>query len=497
MYAVVHIADFALQALRRDPMEVRPVALIEAGPGARAKALLVALNSAARAARVELGMTAAQGQARCGELLILDRSPVAEQKAREQLIKLAADITPDFEDTSLGTVTLDLSSAGCGQGWELGWEIVEELAETSIRARVGIALTPDLALMVAKCADPVRSIIGGNGNDDFIRHLPIDSLEPSADTAMVLTLWGISTVGDFMALPQAEVADRLGPDALDLWERASGKTTRLLRLLRPPADYSQSTGFDYEIESLEPLLFTLRRLLETVCARLKSVWLAAGEIHLRLDFADGKNYKRRLRVPDPSSDVDLLFRMLRTHLEDFSAGAPVVGLRLEAKPARGARRQFRLFESGLRDPNKFAETLTILGAMLGADRVGTPEPMDTHRPDAFKVMPFTEEEESRRKGETGSAAAVRLGLPLRRFRPPLTVEVATVGTGSRPMHIKCSLFKKGEILATRGPWSASGDWWTGQDTRWSRLEWDIQAADGIYRLVCLGQKRWKLEGVYG
>ena len=81
--------------------------------------------------------------------------------------------------------------------------------------------------------------------------------------------------------------------------------------------------------------------------------------------------------------------MLHTHLENFTSAYPIIGVLSEAEPIKGTSQQFQLFETPLRDPARLAETLGRLAALLGADRVGSPVLEETHRPDAFRMEPFT------------------------------------------------------------------------------------------------------------
>jgi nucleotidyltransferase/DNA polymerase involved in DNA repair len=48
----------------------------------------------------------------------------------------------------------------------------------------------------------------------------------------ILRRWGIESLGQFAALEKEAVAARLGPIGVELWERAAGQTTRLLKLQR-------------------------------------------------------------------------------------------------------------------------------------------------------------------------------------------------------------------------------------------------------------------------
>src|SRR5438445_787713 len=205
----------------------------------------------------------------------------------------------------------------------------------------------------------------------------------------LLHKWGIHTLGQLAALDKEELRNRLGADAVRLWERANGTATRLLKFVQPPETFQESFEFDHEIETAEPLLFILRRFLEQLALRLSSIYLVACELTLRISFSNQQTYERVFKIPQPTNDVDLLFWMLQTHLENFKSEHPIVAVALTAQPIRPASQQFGLFETALRNPQQLYETLARLSALLGNDRVGTPIKEETHRPDAFRMEPFT------------------------------------------------------------------------------------------------------------
>src|SRR3989449_10014715 len=206
----------------------------------------------------------------------------------------------------------------------------------------------------------------------------------------ILHKWGIHTLGQLAALDKEQLGIRLGPEAVRMWERASGKSERLLKLVRPPESFDESFEFENEIETAEPLLFMLRRFLQQLALRLGATYLVAKELTLRITFAnppqdgsaaaDKQRYERCFKIPQPTNDVDLLFRMLHTHLENFKSEHPIIAVALNAQPIKPAREQFGLFETTLRNPNQLYESLARLTAFLGADRVGTPVLEETHRP---------------------------------------------------------------------------------------------------------------------
>jgi protein ImuB len=146
--------------------------------------------------------------------------------------------------------------------------------------------------------------------------------ERKAEVARVLAIlrrWGIDTLGQFAALDKEAVGARLGPIGLQLWERAKGKRMRLLKLVSIPETFEEAFEFENEIETSEPLLFMLRRFLQQFSVRLGALHLVASELHLQITFSDRSAYRHQFKIPEPTNDVEVLFRMLHTHLENFTS----------------------------------------------------------------------------------------------------------------------------------------------------------------------------------
>jgi Nucleotidyltransferase/DNA polymerase involved in DNA repair len=302
----------------------------------------------------------------------------------------------------------------------------------------------------------------------------------------ILHQWGIHTLGQLAGLDRNDLAARLGNVAVKLWERAKGRSQRLLKLVSPPESLIESFEFENEIETVEPLLFMLRRFLEQLAQRLNAIYLVARELRFRITFADKSHYERIFKIPQPTNNTEVLFRMLHTHLENFTSPQPIVTVELEAQPSRPTRQQFGLFETALRDPAQLHETLARLIGLLGADRVGHPVLEETHRPDAFHMEPFAWELPDNAEQEQP------LAIPLRRFRkpPPATVLLEE----NKPVHIRAGKIEGGAI-AQAGPYPLSGNWW--DESAWSRVEWDVQIANGsLLRCHSSEEKSWVIDGVY-
>jgi protein ImuB len=320
----------------------------------------------------------------------------------------------------------------------------------------------------------------------------------------ILHKWGIHTLGQLAALDKEQLGARLGPEAIRMWERANGRSSRLLKLIRPPESFQESFEFEREIETAEPLLFMLRRFLEQLAVRLAAIYFVAKELTLRITFANSRqdepavagkqSYERVFKIPQPTNDVDLLFRMLQTHLENFRSEYPIVAVALSAEPIKPAGEQFGLFETTLRNPHQLSETLARLTALLGCDRIGTPVLEETHRPDAFRMQPFRWDivESAVPSGQSFDALrTAHVTAALRRFRPAVSASV--LQHADTPSHVR-SAEMSGKIIDERGPYFLSGNWW--DEKSWARAEWDLQLQNGELVRAHERDGVWKIDGVY-
>src|SRR6266516_2774041 len=320
----------------------------------------------------------------------------------------------------------------------------------------------------------------------------------------ILHKWGIHTLGQLAVIDKEQLGARLGPEAVRMWERANGQSNRLLRLVRPPESFEESFEFENEIETAEPLLFMLRRFLEQLAVRLSGIYFVAKELTLRITFTNKQQYERCFKIPQPTNDVDLLFRMLQTHLENFKSEHPIIAVSLQAHPIKPNSQQFGLFETTLRNPNQLSETLARLTALLGVDRVGTPVLDETHRPDAFHIEPFCwHAVESAVPGGDPSDAlrTAHTTIALRRFRPAASASVFL--SENIPAHLR-STNVNGKVAKQRGPYLGSGNWWA--ETAWARSEWDLQLENEVLlrchqsapslRSGVAGVEKWEVDGVY-
>jgi protein ImuB len=485
MFAVLHLADFALQAVLRtadQPLSPPPTALID--PDQRPLVVL-ACTPEARAARVEIGQTPAQALARCAGLQLVPASHSASAEAQAALLAAGFSLSPAVELTAPGICTVQLG-VGPAQASETAVRhALDQLATLGLHATAGVAETPLLALYAAQRAEPYLAVDAAR---DFLAPLPLAAADPPPDLAGILAGWGIRTLGDLTALPKACLAQRLGSAGVDLWERAAGESTRPLVFAVPAPRFVAAMDCEQPMETLEAVLFILRRFVDRLALELETAALAAAEVTLTLGLEDDTSVVRTIRLPEPSARADLLFRTLQTYLETVQTAAEVISIQLEVTPTRASARQRDIFDGALRDPHRFAETLARISALVGTDRVGTPVVENTHRPDAFHLVPPLAE----LPRDPAVPVHAPTGLPLRRFRPPVAATVEL--NGPAPAYVWTPTLH-GPVRTLAGPWYAAGDWWQAGQS-WQREEWDVELEPaGLYRLVHT-PAGWFVEGEY-
>ena len=289
------------------------------------------------------------------------------------------------------------------------------------------------------------------------------------------------------------MAERLGTEGLELWERAAGGSPRPLRLIRAEATYEEVAEFEGGVETLEPILFRLRRALEQLARRLRADYLLAGGVELILHLDDRTALARTIQIPSPTCDVDTLFRILGTYLDAITTDSPIVSFHLQAFPSVARNHQAHLWEGSLRDPNGFSETLAKLAGVVGEGRVGTPLRLPTHRPDRCRMDP-PDFEARRPHSPDASVCFPPVGLSLRRYRPPYRVAVRE-NEGRSPAWVRGRDVEAG-VRASAGPWRLDGDWWE-EKKEWRWEEWDVELdAGGLYRLANHHEKNWWMLGLY-
>ncbi len=507
-FACIFVPDFSVEAiLRTEPeLRARAVAVLEGKPPLQK---IVSANEVARDAGVSAGMTKLQVEG-CPEVALRDRAAVQESAAHRALLDCAQSFSPRVEAAAPHTVLLDLSGLGAlfGPLPRIAREISHRTWEMGLRANIAVASTLEAALLAAHGFFGVTVIPEGK-NPEVLSSLPLDVLfagdkDPEEAEQILETFrrWGIRKFRDLTALPEVALSERLGQRGIELQRRASGMGQRTLVPTHPPLIFEEALELEFPLILLEPLAFVLSRMLDQLCARLRARALAAQQLYLQLTLENGRPertatccFQRSIHLPVPLLDAKTFLKLLQLDLKAHPPGAPVVKVQLRIEPAKSRPAQSGLFIPLSPEPEKIELTLARISSIVGEDRAGTPQLLDTHRPQAFELWHFTPLAPNNENYETPK----NLVTALRIFRPPIAVTVNY--QDGRPSYVSSGKRGQiaGQVLWTAGPWRSSGDWWE-QDS-WVRDEWDIAVREKVgivlYRLIHdLACGRWLLDGMY-
>ena len=467
------------------------------------------------------------------------------------LAEFAYAFSPLVEETAPDTVVIDVE--GCalrfGSTYELANEIAKQANESKesgglgSKVNVALAANPDAAIHAAKFCRGITFTAPGEELTCF-GSLPLKALQYSlvgidekraTEILETLNLWGVHTFKEFAALPAAGVSERLGQDGLKLQELAGGKTKRHLKIPQPAAVFKNSIELEYPISQLEALSFILARLLNQLCASLNAYALATNALQVALRLENGALHELKLNLPYPMRDHKVFLKLLLLDTEMHPPPAAVVGVSLSCEPVKPRVLQTGLFIPLAPEPEKLELMLARLAKLVGAANIGSPELLDSHRPDAFRVKRFELKESKRRRGKSKQQAAgskqpsaissqqsansnsqfairkPKFTLGFRVFRPPLRALVQA--EGGYPQEISAWDKNKsvyGKVVCAAGPWRTTGEWWRAD--AWARDEWDVAIESGskvkavgsqvgptqiLYRIYReLRSGTWFVEGVY-
>jgi len=508
-FAAIFVPNFIVQAVLRAEASLREraLAIIQ---GVAPIWSGVAANEAAMKAGIQPGMTKSQVEQFCG-IEIRHRSLGHEKSAHAALLDLGWSVSPRIEDTAVDTVVVDLTGLNSllGPDEDIAAQILRCAVAVGLAVNVAVAPKIDVAILAARGFAGL-TVIPEGAEAKRLGQLPVSVLSPSIEVLETLENWGIYTCEALAALPVLQLSERLGQEGVRLHELACGQSVRSLVLAEPEIHFEEGMELEDSVEELEPLSFLLARLLNQLCARLVTRSLAACAIRVRFELDPAFNvetqenefslrsddcrrkptpkiYDRVLTLPVAMRDSKMLLNLLRLHLQSDPPSAPILKIVLAADAARPRFSQGELYLPSSPDPEKLELTVARLASLVGDAHVGSPELMDTHRPDEFRMRRFvsTGDRPEIRRGR-GNATAIRqdevisqepreLGKSanprnaFRVFRPALRVSVELqMGCPTRV----CVRGICGQVVAASGPWRSSGDWW--REDGWQTDEWDLE-----------------------
>ena len=356
-----------------------------------ARRWLVACNEACAVQGIHVGQDATAALGLHSELQLIPRSRRHEREALKALALWAGQFSGLISfDAERLLLWLEIGSSLRYFG---GLVALEQSIQLSLDVLgysgfPGIARTPEAAALIARpgashCIEEHDSLRAR------LSPLSLHRLALADSSLVALQESGLRTIGEVLALPRASLARRLGPESSLYLARLLGEVPHPLPAYRTPDRYQRRFEFFGAIETIEGLLFPLKRILGELEGYLCSRDTAIQDLTVVFMHERHAPTTVQIRTTMPLRDAAKLLALLRERLErvPFSAAAESVTVSAERFVPLGDM-QLDLLDAKPRRNQAWAGLLDKLRARLGNDAVHQLGLRDDHRPEqAWCIAP--------------------------------------------------------------------------------------------------------------
>jgi protein ImuB len=394
------------------------------------------------------------------------------------------------------------------------------VADGLFAAELAAALGPDGR------SGPGPRIIPPGRTLAFLAAQPVSTLG-SEELSYLLPRLGMTTLGEFAALPAAEAASRFGPAGELAHRLARGLDPRPLVPRPPAADLSVRQEFDPPARLSEPVVFAAKALAEDLHARLAASGLACVRVQVQVHCEDGREISRFWRHDGLLSGLAVAERVRwqldgwrpegeETADEEGAGGTAaayeegaggITLLRLVPDQlVRAAGRQLRLWGDAVIS-DRVARAAIRVQAMLGHGAVTRPVLAGGRRPaDQILLVPFGDAGEPRRPADRPWPGQIPAPAPATVYLAPRPARVtdrdgtavsvtARAQLSAPPAWISAPGQAALAITSWAGPWPVTESWWD-PDRACRQARFQLVTEDGAAWLAVLQDGGWLIEASY-
>ena len=439
-----------------------PVACVEKVRGAMR---LSAVDRAAMALGLSVGLPLADARARVPELRVFDADPHADQDWLERLCDGAIRFTPLAALDGPQGLMLDIT--GCehlfGGEAAMADAVTARLERRGIDTAHALAGTPEAAHALARYpAAPAPD------EASAIRRLPVAALGLEPESELALRRAGLRTVGDVAARPASALAARFGKEAVDQLNRLLGKGARPLDPRRAPPSLTVERRFAEPMAKVAFALDVLAEMAAEAAGMLREQGKGGRRFEALFFRSDGLAFPLRVETSLPTRDPDAMMRLFHERVSSLSdpldPGFGFDALRLSVPAAESLAATQLALEGGREEVQDVAVAglVDALSTRAGRRRVLRLAPQDSHIPEQAQLaLPAVESRTPAPWGEAPEPGAPPV-RPLHLFDPPQPIDVLAEVPDGPPHRFRWRRTLH-EILRFEGPERIAPEWWKAPD----------------------------------
>jgi len=385
----------------------------------------------------------------------------------------------------------------------------------SPRGRVGIADGPFAARLAARA----ETVVAPGCTPAFLAPLPVSVLD-RPDLADLLRRLGLTTLGDFAALPASAVSDRFGTDGVVAHRLAQGLDDHPLHLRLPPPDLEVVGEVDPPAERVDQAAFVAKRLADELHGQLVARTLSCTGVVIEAETEHGEVLSRCWRhdgALTPAGIADRARWQLDGWLSGSAASRPSGGLahlRLipdQVVPAHS--RQLGFWGSDPAAAARAARGVARVQGMLSTGAVAMAEVVGGRSPgEQVRLRPvFSGDLDVTvapvdRRGDGPWPGRIPAPAPAVVWDPPRPARLVDAAGGDITVDGRGAISASPGSLVIRddppspvaswaGPWPADERWWD-PDAHRRRARCQIITSDGRAHLLVREAGEWTVEASY-
>ncbi len=469
----------------------RPLALI----AEQTKRLfVVAPDALAEAAGVARGQTLADARALASDLAVAPFDAAAVTRTLDGVAQWCLRYTPAAAPAGEDGVFLDLTGCTSRFGGETALlvDLVARLERQGFTARAAIAGTPGTAWALAHFA--AGTVAAAGTERATLAPLPVEALRLAPETVATLRRLGLRTVGALYDLSRAALVRRFGNGLSRRLDQALGHAFEPISPLREQPPWRERRDFAEPLLRPEDVAITLRRLIESLCARLAAEGLGVRGLECLGFRTDGSTARARIGTGRPSRDPDHLARLFAEKLSLLDPADGMDGMALSPIALEALTPEQAALVRDETQPDGLAALLDRLTNRLDAANVFALAPVESHRP-----------ERAQRRVAPDAARNLRwpdgARRPLRLFANPEAIEAEAAAPEEVPLHFTWRRVRH-FVHSAEGPERIAAEWWrdAAPAARETRDYYRVEDEDGcrfwLYRQGAGDAARWYLHGLF-
>ena len=310
--------------IRRQP-ELKDAPFVVAAPE-RGRMVIKAVSRAAQAGGIFVNMVVADGRAILPPLQVFNEQPGEDKNILNGIAEWCLRYTPAVAIDLPDGILLDAS--GCAHLWGGEQPYLKDIL-TRLRAfgydvRAAMADTIGVAWAIARFGR-ITAIIKPGEQVDALLPLPPAALRLDAGILQRLEKLGLYQVSSFIKMPRSALRRRFGQPLLTRLDQALGQEMEVMQPICPIEPYTERLPSLEPIRTPKGIEIALRKLLETLCCRLKKEQLGLRRCVFKGYRVDGNIQQIEIGTNRPSRNTEHLFKLFEIRIPAIT---PALGFEL-------------------------------------------------------------------------------------------------------------------------------------------------------------------------